>query len=178
MRSNLRLKFVSAVQAVLRFANAISTYTGRVLVWLPAAMVVGMSALVGARYAFQLSSAWSQEIVVYMHCLLISGAMGYTLSEQGHVRLDLLRHKMSVRSKAVIDLVTALFFIFPCCYWLTYLSWDYVLASWSIKETSPEAGGLPFVYLQKSLLILLPAGLAVATVEMIAKAILQLMNEE
>ena len=30
-------------------------------------------------------------------------------------------------------------------------------AAWSVREASPEAGGLPFVYLLKSTLLLMPA---------------------
>jgi TRAP-type mannitol/chloroaromatic compound transport system permease small subunit len=34
------------------------------------------------------------------------------------------------------------------------LSLDYVLFSWSIYEISPEPGGLPFVYLYKSSILI------------------------
>ena len=43
------------------------------------------------------------------------------------------------------------------CIFLILVGWDYVLASWAVKEGSREAGGLPLVYLLKSLILLLPA---------------------
>jgi TRAP-type mannitol/chloroaromatic compound transport system permease small subunit len=37
-----------------------------------------------------------------------------------------------------------------------FMSWDYVGASWSIQEKSVEGGGLAFVYLLKSLMLVMP----------------------
>jgi TRAP-type mannitol/chloroaromatic compound transport system permease small subunit len=44
----------------------------------------------------------------------------------------------------------------PVCVLLLVTSWDYVLASWAIGETSAENNGLPFVYLLKTLMLLMP----------------------
>jgi TRAP-type mannitol/chloroaromatic compound transport system permease small subunit len=38
---------------------------------------------------------------------------------------------------------------------MLFMSWDYVAAAWAIRETSPEPGGIPAVFLLKSLLPLL-----------------------
>ena len=36
------------------------------------------------------------------------------------------------------------------------MSWEYVGNAWAIGEKSQEASGLPFVYLLKSLILLMP----------------------
>jgi TRAP-type mannitol/chloroaromatic compound transport system permease small subunit len=41
--------------------------------------------------------------------------------------------------------------------------------AWGIKEISTEAGGLPFVYIQKSLILLFPLTLALAFCNFILK---------
>jgi len=38
------------------------------------------------------------------------------------------------------------------CSFLLWASWDYVTIAWSIHEGSQEAGGLPYVYLLKTLI--------------------------
>jgi TRAP-type mannitol/chloroaromatic compound transport system permease small subunit len=42
------------------------------------------------------------------------------------------------------------------CIFIFWASWEYVLTSWSFEEGSPEAGGLPGVFLLKSLLLVMP----------------------
>jgi len=44
--------------------------------------------------------------------------------------------------------------------YILWTGWDYVSASWAIQETSAEAGGLAYLYILKSL-ILIMAGLVV-----------------
>ena len=56
-----------------------------------------------------------------------------------------------------MDLFGTLLFLFPLCGFLIWSSWDYVAASWELGESSREAGGLPWVYLLKATIILMPA---------------------
>jgi TRAP-type mannitol/chloroaromatic compound transport system permease small subunit len=44
----------------------------------------------------------------------------------------------------------------PVCLYLLIIGWEYVAASWSLREGSRQAGGLPLVYLLKSLILALP----------------------
>jgi TRAP-type mannitol/chloroaromatic compound transport system permease small subunit len=39
---------------------------------------------------------------------------------------------------------------------IIWLGWDYVSESWRVKESSREAGGLPLVYLLKTLILIMP----------------------
>jgi len=48
-----------------------------------------------------------------------------------------------------------LLFLLPVCLFLGWASWDYVSNSWSTLEGSSESGGLKFVYLQKSIILVL-----------------------
>jgi TRAP-type mannitol/chloroaromatic compound transport system permease small subunit len=51
-----------------------------------------------------------------------------------------------------VDLLGALFLLLPVCSFLLWVSWGYAVRAWSLREGSPEAGGLPFVYLLKTLI--------------------------
>jgi TRAP-type mannitol/chloroaromatic compound transport system permease small subunit len=52
-----------------------------------------------------------------------------------------------------------------------------VLASWAICETSAENNGLPFVYLLKSLILLMPVTLFLQGVAEILKSLLVLIGQ-
>ncbi|MFT6654620.1 MAG: TRAP-type mannitol/chloroaromatic compound transport system permease small subunit, partial [Marinomonas primoryensis] len=54
--------------------------------------------------------------------------------------------------KAWVNIIGGIFFLLPFTLYTAYLSMDYVSASWRVFETSPEPGGLPFVYLLKTLI--------------------------
>jgi TRAP-type mannitol/chloroaromatic compound transport system permease small subunit len=83
----------------------------------------------------------------------------FTLKHDGHVRVDIFYRGFSPRLKAIVNLIGGLLFLIPFCLLIFFISWDYVLASWVIRETSAENNGLPFIYLLKTLMLLMPATL-------------------
>jgi TRAP-type mannitol/chloroaromatic compound transport system permease small subunit len=141
--------FVSGLQAFIRFI-------GKLCRWFSLAMVIVTCSVVILRYIFDYSSIAMQETVMYLHASLFMLGAAYTWQQQGHVRVDVLYHKWPKPIQQRIDLFGTLFLLLPTCIFLIYISWDYVLISWSYSEKSHEAGGLPFVYLLKTLIITLP----------------------
>ena len=57
-------------------------------------------------------------------------------------------------------------------------SWDYVTDSWSAREASPEPGGLPFVYLLKTLIPAMAMLLALQALAQIARALTILQQRD
>jgi len=66
--------------------------------------------------------------------------------------------------RALVDLLGTLLFLVPLCIFILVTSWTYVANSWKLLESSREAGGLPLVFLLKSLMMVLPALLLVQAV--------------
>ncbi|MBC09311.1 MAG: hypothetical protein CMQ39_03980, partial [Gammaproteobacteria bacterium] len=75
--------------------------------------------------------------------------------EKGHVRVDVLHEKFSEKTKAIIEIAGTLFFLMPFCFFIFFVSLEYVGFAWSIKESSPDPGGLPGVFLLKTLIPLM-----------------------
>jgi len=96
-----------------------------------------------------------QESVIYMYALVFLIGIPYTLKHDGHVRVDIFYSKMSPRSKAWVNLSGTVFLLIPVTVFIAWVSWDYVAASWALKEESGEAGGLPGVYLLKATILLM-----------------------
>ena len=91
----------------------------------------------------------------------------YTHKAGGHVRVDILYQKLSAKRQALVNLFGTLVLLLPMCGFILYSSYEYVAFSWQLKEGSPEPGGLPYVYLLKTLipisaLLLLIQGVAEA----------------
>ena len=134
-------------------------------------MTILMILIIVARYFFGIGLTGVQELVMYLHALIFLGCAGYVHFKDEHVRVDIFYRDSSNTYKKNINFFLSLFFLIPVCFVVGFYSYELVEMSWKIKETSTEAGGLNFVYLQKSLVILFPATL-------LATFLYQLLNKK
>ena len=121
-------------------------------------MVAGTLLIVLLRYAFSQGTILLQESVLYMHGVVFMLGIPYALKHDAHVRVDLLYGRLGPRGRAAVDLLGHLLFLAPVAVALFVYSRPYVASSWRILEGSSEVGGLPAVFLLKTL-IPLTAGL-------------------
>ena len=134
-------------------------------------MTILMIVIIVARYFFGIGLTGVQELVMYIHALIFLGCAGYVHFKDEHVRVDIFYRNSSNTYKKNINFFLSLFFLIPVCFVVGFYSYELVVMSWKIKETSTEAGGLNFVYLQKSLVILFPLTL-------LATFLYQLLNKK
>tara|TARA_B100000676_G_scaffold303734_1_gene354737 strand:+ start:3495 stop:4040 length:546 start_codon:yes stop_codon:yes gene_type:complete len=150
-------------QQLLRWQQWLTGFTtlvGRSSAWLALLLVLGMVLVVVLRYGFGIGNIALQESLTYLHGSLFMLGIAYTLAEDEHVRVDVLYQRFSPRGRAWVNLLGTLFLLLPVCVAIFWLSLDYVASSWREQEASAN-GGLPFVYLLKTLLLVLPALLTV-----------------
>lgn len=153
--------------------DRISTLVGRATSWLTLAMVVVMFVVVVMRYAFDFGFIWLQESVTWMHAVVFMLGAAYTLHDEEHVRVDVFYGAASDKRKAWVNLLGVLVFLLPLCVFLAYEAWDFVTASWSIRESSRESGGLPYPFLPilKTTLLLMPLMVALQGVSMLLRSL-------
>lgn len=137
--------------------NGINESIGRFVSWFIIAMVVITFLNVLMRYGFNFGMIAVQEVVVYLHAFVFMLAIAYTYKQDAHVRVDIFYENFSAKRKAWVNLVGTLIMLLPFCAYLIYASWDYAQNSWLLLEGSREAGGLPLVFLLKTLVPLMPA---------------------
>ena len=142
----------STLKSISLRLDRIAELVGSAAAWLALALVLVTFAVVMLRYLFQLGWIAMQESILYLHASLFLLGAAYTLNRDGHVRVDILYRAFSARRKAMVDLLGSLFLLLPVCGFLLWTSWDYVATAWSIHEGSQEAGGLPYVYILKTLI--------------------------
>ena len=157
--------------------DRITNIVGKVVSWLTIMMVAAVVIVVITRYFLQVGSIALQELVTYLHATVFLLGIAYTLKQDGHVRVDIFYRQFSGRQRALVNFFGGAFFLIPVSVLIFYSSWDYVLASWAIGETSAENNGLPFIYLLKTLMILMPATLMLQGVAEILKSLLVLINQ-
>lgn len=164
------------METLTRTIDKFSDLVGRNVAWLSLIMVLLMGLIVLLRYAFQVGSIALQESVMYINALIFTFGAAYTLKVQGHVRVDVFYNRLSGKNRHMIDSAGTVIFLFTTAGFMLWASWDYVAVSWRIREGSAESSGLPFVYLLKSCLLILPALLAVQGISELMKSLLSLRS--
>lgn len=155
---------------LLSFLDTINEWIGRGIAWLTLLMVLVTFAVVVLRYAFDFGSIALQESVTYMHAAVFMLGAAYTLKHEGHVRVDIFYARMSPKGQALVDLFGTLLLLIPVSVFIFWTSWEYVLTSWGVKEGSREAGGLAYLYVLKSLMLVMPALLVVQGVVIVMRS--------
>lgn len=138
--------------ALVRRAEGAGRTFGHTVAWLALIMVLVQFLIVLLRYVFSINSVAAQESVTYMHAALFMLAAGYTLLEDGHVRVDIFYRGMGPRARALVDLLGAFLLLLPFAVLILRWSLPYVQASWAALEASPQPGGLPLIFLLKTII--------------------------
>ena len=150
---------------------------GRAVMWLCLFLVLTQFSVVLMRYAFGIGSIWLTESILYAHAALFLLAAAWTLQQDGHVRVDVFYSRTSQRGRAIIDLLGALFLLLPFTAVTLYFALPYAARSWAILERSRETGGLPFVYLLKTLIVLFALLMGLQGVSQAIRAALSLTRK-
>lgn len=164
------------LERLTRALDHVSDAVGKSVAWLTLAMMALQCIVVALRYGFNVGSIPLQESVMYLHGCVFMLAIPYALKVGAHVRVDIFYTRMSARARNVVDLLGSLLFLLPFCGFVIWVSLDYVAASWRIHESSPEVGGIPLVYLLKTLIPAMAATLAVQGISEAIKAAIQLAD--
>lgn len=153
-------------------------WTGRVVSWLVLAMVLVMFGVVVLRYVFDTGWIALQESISYFHSIVFLLGAAYTLQQDAHVRVDIFYSRLSEKARAWIDLLGHVFILMPVMVFIIWISWPYVMDAWDVQESSREAGGLPGVYLIKSLILIMAALLIVQASALSLRAVLQITRSK
>ena len=139
-------------------------YLGRFISLMIPIMVILMIVIIVARYFLGIGLTGIQELVMYIHALVFLGCAGYVQYKDEHVRVDIFYRDAANKYKNKVNLIFGILFLIPMMFVIGYFSIDLINMSWKIKETSTEAGGLNYVYIQKTLILLFPLSLVLTII--------------
>lgn len=158
--------------------DRLSTVIAGLLAWLPLAMAVLTVIVVMLRYGFGIGAIAAQESVIYLHSALFMLGASCTLGADEHVRVDVFYRNFSTRGRAWVNALGHTVFTLPLCALIGLTSAGYVGESWSSFEVSPEPGGIPAVFLLKTLIPVMAVLLALQAISEILKSLSALTREQ
>jgi len=141
---------------VLSAAENINHWAGQITLYLIFILPAVMLYEVVLRYVFNSPSIWVFETTNFLFGGIIILGGGYLLLRKGHVSVDILYNRLSVRGRAIQDLCTApLFFLFVGVlmwqgidmFWTSLSRWEnspsvWAPALWPVKFLIPVGCGL------------------------------------
>ena len=111
------------------------------------------------------SITWMEELQWYLYGISAMVALSYTMTRNGHVRVDIIHRQFSVRTKQALEVTWILIALIPLYIVTLTYGWDFMVESYKIQEGSPDPGGMPYRWVVKafipiaSLLLIITAAL-------------------
>jgi TRAP-type mannitol/chloroaromatic compound transport system permease small subunit len=121
-----------------------------------------------ARYLFNSPTNWAHESMFLMFGMQYLLAGGFVLREGAHVRVDVVYMHLSNRGKAIVDLLTSVFF-FIFMVTLLITGWIFFMDSYNVSEVSFTEWGIQYWPIK----IALPLGAML----LLLQGIVQLIND-
>jgi TRAP-type mannitol/chloroaromatic compound transport system permease small subunit len=187
------------LQNSVRILDNFSLRCGRAVSWL--VLILALATLAVAIPRYLLNNSWFMSLNLlgldweslrnlynhnvnamndstqYIHAIIFMVGVSYAMKLGDHVRIDIFYRNMSMRTRAWVDLLGVLLFMYPMFLFIFFMSWDYVLNSWSILETSQRPGGLELVYLLKTFILIMPVLMLLQGTSLLFRKILELKGQ-
>ena len=152
---------------VLRWIDTLSEWTGKAVSYLIFMLAVVIGIEVVMRYAFDRPTIWVHEFsaMLFGTAMIISGA--YVMRYQGHIPMDIIYNKLSVKGKAIMDVITFFLLTLP---FVVVLIWYGGATAWRsfvrLEHDSTQWG--PPIYPFR---LMLPIGAFLFLLQTVAKLI-------
>jgi TRAP-type mannitol/chloroaromatic compound transport system permease small subunit len=108
-----------------------------------------------------------QEMEWHLHAALFLLCMGFGYVKNSHVRIELIRERFDLETRAWVEFVGCIIFILPYAGLVLYFSTDFAMRSYNMNEVSSALTGLGHRWIIKSfvplgMILLLLSAAAVA----------------
>lgn len=139
-------RFSTAVDALLvRIGEAVS--------WVWLVLLAVIVANVTLRYAFGFGRIEFEELQWHLYSIGFLAGLSYCAQADAHVRIDVLRERLSPRMQAWIELYGLLLLLVPFVALILIYSVPFAVDAFVRGEISASPGGLPYRWLIKSALV-------------------------
>ncbi|MEJ2718751.1 MAG: TRAP transporter small permease subunit [Deltaproteobacteria bacterium] len=151
---------------------------GRFLAWANGVLILVIVLQVVLRYGFGHGLVILEELEWHLYSLAFMFGLSYALVSDSHVRVDLLSGRLSVRTRAWIEVLGKVFLLFPFIAVVIYYGIEFFWASWVLNERSLAPMGLPWRWAVKAVVPVSFALFGVAAVSRLIRSFGILMGRE
>jgi TRAP-type mannitol/chloroaromatic compound transport system permease small subunit len=156
------------MKILVRSIDAFSKACGVLAALLVVALIVLMLYDVLMRYVFNAPTLWGYDVNTFLMGAAFVLSVGYALSLDAHVRVDLLYSPATRWRLDWVDLLGFSLVMLPVCAWITLGLWDYFAESYRTGERSGTSAWNPVLWPFRFILFV---GFLALTVQVAAEAI-------
>ena len=138
-----RSKVRPETTAFARFAGCLNNFSGSFVAYWSVIAVFVYYYEVLARYVFNSPTNWAHESMFLMFGAQYLLAGGFCLREDAHVRVDVFYMRFSKKTKALVDVLTSVFFFIFMVSLLTS-GWTFFSDSFEVQEVSFTEWGIQY----------------------------------
>ena len=131
------------MKRALRTIDSVSEYVGRGACVLVIVLVLVLANETTLRYVFDQPTMWGYELSYMVGASMAVLAWSYTHRHKGHVRVDVIYSHLSLRGRAIIDVVCSVVFLGPLLYVLVRAGFNAVTFALRMNEVLAESSWLP-----------------------------------
>ena len=151
---------------------------GKLAAWAGLALILTTIFDVVTRRFFVLGSTKLQEAEWHFHVILFAFCLGYAYLKDAHVRIDLVREKLSERTQWWIEVAGCLLFLLPYCAMVVYYGINFTERSFATSEVSASATGLSYRWAIKAAIPIGFTILGLAGIAVLLRKIVELFGPE
>lgn len=135
---------------IFAWVDRLSLWVARIAAFGVIVLMLTLTFEVFMRYGLNRPTAWSFDISYFVNSFFVMMGAAYTLSRDGHVRVDLLYLRFPERVRAAMDAVLMLAIFVPFWSIMLYAMWPNIANSWRTGERASVGTWLPVIYPFKS----------------------------
>jgi TRAP-type mannitol/chloroaromatic compound transport system permease small subunit len=142
---------MEGLKSMVKKIDALSEWCGKIFSWFIVAVILLSVFEVFTRRILGKPTIWTHETLSYLFCASIMLTMAYTLRYKQHVAVDLIYRRFTPKTKAILDIITFIFFL---GFFSVIFLWKGVIfaaTSWAMWERTPSAFNF-YVFPAKTLL--------------------------
>ncbi|MFC1938547.1 TRAP transporter small permease subunit [Chloroflexota bacterium] len=119
----------SVLVRYVRYVDLMNNWLGKVLRFSALAIIGILLVEIVSRYIFNAPTLWAIEMATFILGAYFFIGGGYVLLREGHIRMDILYHRWSPRTRAIVGVAT---FFLAVIYLVTFIWGGIIDASYSL----------------------------------------------
>ncbi|MDP6680384.1 MAG: TRAP transporter small permease subunit [Pelagibacteraceae bacterium] len=164
------------------YLNKIVQRIVEISAWFNVALIVLIMTAVILRYGFHrngLALWWPlvpmEELQWHFYSVPVMLGLAYAITNDTHIRIDILRMRMSKRLKHIFEILGILLLLLPCVIILFDFGLDYTIYAITHHESSQSTMGLPHRWIIKSVIPLSMLLIIIASVARLIQEVVLLL---
>jgi TRAP-type mannitol/chloroaromatic compound transport system permease small subunit len=132
-----------SLRRLVHIINGINDWSGKIVMWLLVPMSLIVFGEVISRYFFNAPTSWGHELSAFLFVFLNFIGVVYVMRWDGHIRMDILRGRLSSHGRAILDICTSVF-IFVFCILMLWKGWEFAWNATLALERSGTVWNPPY----------------------------------